>query len=72
MLRPLNHEDNAVILEFKVLNPEDEKELKDTVKAALKQIEEMKYEASLIAEGIEKERIRKYGFGFEGKRVLIG
>jgi len=28
--------------------------------------------ASLEAEGILSERIRKYGFAFEGKRVLIG
>ena len=30
------------------------------------------YEADLIAKGISKERIRKYGFAFEGKQVLIG
>ena len=47
---------------------EDEKELMDTVKAALKQ----KYETALIAKGIPKEKIRKYGFAFCGKKVLIG
>ena len=35
-------------------------------------IQEKKYEASLIAKGIQKENIRKYGFAFEGKNVLIG
>ena len=35
-------------------------------------IEERKYETILIAKGIPKEKIRKYGFAFEGKRVLIG
>ena len=34
--------------------------------------EEKQYEASLIARGIPAERIRKYGFAFEGKKVLIG
>ena len=39
---------------------------------ALKQIEEKSYDTELIARGIEKDRIRHYGFAFEGKRVLIG
>ena len=63
---------NAVIMEFKVYDPEDEKTLQDTVAAALQQIEEKEYAAALIAEGIPEERIKKYGFAFEGKKVLIG
>ena len=39
---------------------------------ALKQIEEKNYEAELAALGFARENIRKYGFAFEGKRVLIG
>ncbi len=72
MLEPKRKEDVAVILEFKVYDGDDEESLKDTVKAALAQIEEKQYEAVLLARGIEAERIKKYGFAFQGKRVLIG
>lgn len=34
--------------------------------------EEKNYEAFLIAKGIPEEKIRKYGFAFRGKKVLIG
>ncbi len=72
MLEP-RKQDDAIILEFKVQDSEDgEKELSDTVKAALKQIEDKNYEAVLIEKGIEKGRIRKYGFAFSGNQVLIG
>ncbi len=63
---------DAMILEFKVYDPEDEATLKDTAEAALLQIEEKGYAAALMAEGIPADRIRKYGFAFEGKKVLIG
>jgi len=72
MLEPKNKDDYAYILEFKTYDKEDEEGLKDTVQAALAQIEEKQYETSLIAKGIPAERIRKYGFAFEGKKVLIG
>ena len=72
MLEPIKEKDNAIIIEFKVYDEADEQTLADTVKAALTQIEEQKYETALIAKGISPERIKKYGFAFEGKKVLIG
>jgi hypothetical protein len=72
MLEPLKEEDAAIILEFKVHDAEDEKTLADTVAAALEQIEKKQYAQTLIDHGVAPERIRKYGFAFEGKQVLIG
>jgi len=62
----------AIVIEFKVYDEEDEDSLKDTVAAAHKQIEEKRYDEEIIQFGIEKNRIRHYGFAFEGKKVLIG
>ena len=73
MLEPVKTEsDDAIIIEFKVFNPRKENSLEDTLDSALHQIEEKQYEETLIAKGISKEKIRKYGFAFEGKNVLIG
>ena len=72
MLEPENETDDAIILEFKIFRPAKENTLEDTVKAAHVQIEEKKYAAILEAKGIAPERIRSYGFAFEGKKVLIG
>lgn len=72
MMEPLKEDLQAIVIEFKVFNPMKEKDLQETVRNALEQIKEKGYDEDLIARGIAKERICHYGFGFEGKTVLIG
>ena len=72
MIEPHDKKQPAYILEFKVHNPRKETSLEATVESALQQIEEKQYEADLIARGFVKDKIHKYGFAFEGKKVLIG
>lgn len=72
MLEPKKREDDAIIMEFKVFRPAKEKDLQETVASALAQIEEKNYAASLLAKGIPQDKIRCYGFAFQGKTVLIG
>lgn len=71
MLEPKRKDDFAVIMEFKVRETEEEASLEETANEALEQIERQKYAASLEARGIAAAKIRKYGFAFEGKKVLI-
>ena len=73
ILEPGNiQEDPGMILEFKVFNEKKDRNLKDTVKGALHQIEEKRYADMLMTRGIQRDQIRKYGFAFRGKEVLIG
>lgn len=64
--------DFAYIIEFKVRKPKKEKDLAETVANALLQIREKQYDTQLISDGFSPERIMKYGFAFEGKKILIG
>ncbi len=72
VIEPKDKKEDAIILEFKVFHSKKETSLEDTVASALAQIKEKNYEADLIRKGIPAEHIRKYGFAFEGKKVLIG
>lgn len=72
VMEPKDRKNPAVILEFKVFDRRDGEEgLEDTAKNALLQIEEKRYDAELLAKGIAKEKILKYGLAFEGKKCLI-
>ncbi|MCD7744073.1 MAG: ATP-binding protein [Lachnospiraceae bacterium] len=68
-IEPRNGKTDGIVIEFKVFDPKKEETLEDTAKRALQQIEEKKYETDLKARGIGK--VRKYGFAFRGKEVLI-
>ena len=71
MLIPHDKEKNAIILEFKVFDKDEESDLNDTAQAALKQIDDRQYDTELLSLGFPKDRIRHYGFAFKGKKVLI-
>lgn len=73
MLEPVEiGQSDAIILEFKVIDPESEADLNETVKNALEQIRHKQYDAQLLARGFRPDQIRAYGFAFQGKQVLIG
>lgn len=72
MIEPLQKNMDAVLIEFKVFDYRQEHTLEDTVIRALEQIEAKHYDTVLLAKGFPPERIKKYGFAFHGRRVLIG
>ena len=72
MLEPKEKGRDAFLIEFKVARADRGETPEDAVRSALDQIEKMQYEIALRSRGIAPEQIRKYGFAFEGKKVLIG
>lgn len=71
LLKSKQDNGTSFIMEFKVLDSAKEKNMQETVQAALQQIQNKKYDTVLKAEGIRAEQIRMYGFAFSGKNVLI-
>lgn len=71
LLEPLRKEDDGMILEFKVFDPAEERELSETAERALEQIQAADYAAVFRAKGMLPDQVRCYGFAFEGKKVLI-
>ncbi len=61
MLEPRRSGDVGIIMEFKVQDRTEEKELSDTVDAALKQIKRKEYKTVLIEKGISKEKSAAMG-----------
>ena len=69
MLEPVSSEkDDGIILEFKARDTDKEKELADTVKEALAQIDRQKYETILAAKGVPKGKYANIRSLSEGKR----
>lgn len=71
LLKPLYPGDDGIVLEFKVYDPKKDTDLKAAADAGIRQILDKKYADMLETEGVPEEKIRIYGFAFEGKHVLI-
>ncbi len=69
MLEPKDKNANSFIMEFKVLEKDEEKTLEDTIENAKMQIEEKKYEDNLKERGFTN--VTKMVFAFSGKQVKI-
>ena len=69
MLEPKDKNGNSFIMEFKVLENEEEKTIEETIQNAKKQIEERKYEEDLQERGYTN--ITKMVFAFKGKEVKM-
>ena len=63
--------DKGIVIEFKVFNPKEEKDLEGTCARALDQIEKKQYAQELMRRGIPEDRIVKFGIGYMGKEVLV-
>ena len=69
MLEPKDKNGNSFIMEFKVLENEEEKTIEETIQNAEKQIEERKYEEDLQERGYTN--ITKMVFAFKGKKAKM-
>lgn len=68
MLEPVEiGQSDAIILEFKVIDPESEADLNATVNSALEQIRHKQYDAQLLARGFRPDQIRCIWICFSGK-----
>ena len=63
--------DHGIIIEFKSIKQNKEKNLEETCANAIKQIIEKDYTNDLINHNIPKRNIYIYGFAFQGKKTLI-
>ena len=72
ILEPKNDTLDAYVIGFMLFNKNRDMTMEDTVTAAHKQMKEKQCDNVLAAKGIRTDRIKKYGFAFQGKEVLIG
>ncbi len=69
LLEPKNKNDNSFIIEFKVSESKEEKNIEETIKNAKKQIVQKKYEENLKERGYKN--ITKIVIAFKGKKVKM-
>jgi hypothetical protein len=69
MIIPKDLAKTGYVLEFKTVDTEENETVASAVKAALKQIEEKKYETELKERGVKK--IKKLAVVFKGKHVTV-
>ena len=69
MLEPKDKDKNSFIMEFKVLESKEEKNIEETIANAKKQIEEKGYEQNLKERGFKN--ITKMVYAFKGKEVKM-
>jgi hypothetical protein len=69
MLEPKEKNGNSFIMEFKVHKSDKESSIEETISNAKKQIEEKRYEQSLVERGFTN--ITKMVFAFKGKEVKL-
>ena len=69
MLEPKDEALPGIVIELKAEKSASAEELKALAQAALKQIEDRKYDAEMKAQGVAK--VLKYGVAFCGKTVEI-